>query len=60
KAEALQKTQLAVIEGRVAAELTEAARARGRQTDAAGKTLEAAGANHPYYWAPFILMGNWL
>ncbi|MBQ6656278.1 MAG: CHAT domain-containing protein [Ottowia sp.] len=60
KAEALQKTQLAFIEGRVAAELTEAARARGRQTDAAGKTLEAAGANHPYYWAPFILMGNWL
>ena len=60
KAEALQKTQLAFIEGRVAAELTEAARARGRQTDAAGKTVEAAGANHPYYWAPFILMGNWL
>ena len=60
KAEALRQAQLAFIEGRVAAELTEAARARGRQTDAAGKTVEAAGANHPYYWAPFILMGNWL
>ena len=59
KAEALRQTQLAFIEGRVAAELTEAARARGRQTDAAGKTVEQAGANHPYYWAPFILMGNW-
>ena len=61
KAEALRQTQLAFIEGRVAAELTEAARARGRQTDASGKTVEqTTGASHPYYWAPFILMGNWL
>lgn len=20
----------------------------------------ATGADHPYFWAPFILMGNWL
>jgi CHAT domain-containing protein len=24
------------------------------------KLLESADYNHPYYWAPFILVGNWL
>jgi CHAT domain-containing protein len=63
KAEALRQAQLAFIENRVPAALAEVG--RGRHTDASGKAVERAtpkaiSPSHPYYWAPFILMGNWL
>jgi CHAT domain-containing protein/Tfp pilus assembly protein PilF len=57
KAEALQRTQTAFIRGRV-----EEASANERKTGA--EPLDPEGGSpavlysHPYFWAPFILMGN--
>ena len=68
KAEALQKAQLAFIEDRVSAALAEASRNRGVRGGAvaAGADIDApqmradTRISHPYHWAAFILMGNWL
>ncbi|WP_017711118.1 tetratricopeptide repeat protein [Prochlorothrix hollandica] len=54
KAEALHQAQLALIQ---APERTE----RGSfvvVTDAQGKAIDPTQLSHPYYWAPFILIGN--
>jgi len=59
KAEAMQKAQQAFIEGKVGPALVEISRGAKRSDG----TTVSAGVNttdHPYYWAPFILMGNWL
>ena len=57
KAEAMQMAQVAFIERRVAPALAEVS--RGLTRTGAGPAA-AATTDHPYYWAPFILMGNWL
>ncbi|MEQ1742072.1 MAG: CHAT domain-containing protein, partial [Candidatus Nitrotoga sp.] len=54
KAEALQQTQQAFIKGQVVLE----AQLNPQRVDAAAKSKVTT--DHPYYWAPFILMGNWL
>ena len=58
KAEALRQAQLALIRGAWAG----AARAPQRGLKAApdSRPTSAGAYAHPYYWAPFILMGNWL
>lgn len=67
-AEALRQAQLALLAGPQAAK---AAPSRGvrLQPEAGGERQSPAmhampampaGYAHPYYWAPFILMGNWL
>jgi CHAT domain-containing protein len=57
KVEALRQAQLDLLQGKV-----------GAHAGAAGRGMIAVGANdepapqgfaHPYYWAPFVLMGNW-
>ncbi|MGH8615350.1 MAG: CHAT domain-containing protein [Gammaproteobacteria bacterium] len=60
KAEAIRRTQLAFIRGDAVAG-GEGDRDRGVGVAAEGDqaNLKAPYA-HPYYWAPFILMGNWL
>ena len=67
KAEALRRTQLALLRGELGAtdagaEKGKALRLRLRQPDSCpsfeGDPDRPWG--HPYYWAPFILMGNWL
>jgi CHAT domain-containing protein/tetratricopeptide (TPR) repeat protein len=72
KASALQRSQLAFIRGRTQdggfAGSTGLLPARGASRT--GDTLSAKGEafvaspgapfEHPYFWAPFILMGNWL
>jgi CHAT domain-containing protein len=65
KADALRQAQLALLRGTVAAgDTSNAARglARAGATRASGnfKTNPSAPYAHPFFWAPFILMGNWL
>lgn len=53
KAEALQRAQLELLRGDQRAPAGES---RGFRVPAAAGT---AKYSHPYYWAPFILMGDW-
>ena len=61
KSEALRQAQLSLLEGKVTANA-----APSRATIVPKLSLEsqtnnsAAGFSHPYYWAPFILIGNGL
>jgi CHAT domain-containing protein/Tfp pilus assembly protein PilF len=54
KVEALRQAQLDLLLGK--ARPHSAATGRGFETASAGAP---AGFGHPYYWAPFVLMGNW-
>jgi CHAT domain-containing protein len=63
KAEALRGAQLAVMRDGAAS----AAPVRGTAKAASGvdglvtgiPPWEGTGFSHPYYWAPFVIMGNW-
>ena len=59
KAEAMQMAQRAFIEGRVGPALAEVSR-RAKRADGAKSAAPVNTTDHPYFWAPFILMGNWL
>ncbi|MDW8373922.1 MAG: CHAT domain-containing protein, partial [Planctomycetota bacterium] len=56
KAEALRRAQLALLRGEVSGAAGEARGLRRTDRPAAASAPYA----HPYFWAPFILMGNWL
>jgi CHAT domain-containing protein/tetratricopeptide (TPR) repeat protein len=59
KAEALQQAQLALLHG--GGDAAEVSEVRGVAV-ARASTLKAHSASrygNPYYWAPFILIGNW-
>jgi len=65
KADALRQAQLALLRGTVAADDTgNAARGLARaskpRTSGNFKINPSAPYAHPFFWAPFILMGNWL
>ena len=67
KAEALRQAQMALLrgEGEASTEPAAADQRSARRVDAAPAqaayvTDPKAPFAHPYYWAPFILMGNWL
>ena len=65
KADALQQAQLALLRGTaVVDEDSKAQRGLTRHGSTAAdsnfKADPGAPFAHPYYWAPFILMGNWL
>jgi CHAT domain-containing protein len=54
KAEALRQAQLALLHGEVK---------HGGASESRGVKMPHEGPvdfTHPYYWAPFFLMGNWL
>jgi CHAT domain-containing protein len=56
KVEALRNAQLDLLLGQVKPN----ASGTGRGFVAEKTTLDApSGYSHPYYWAPFVLMGNW-
>jgi CHAT domain-containing protein len=67
KAESLRKAQIAVMRD----ETAEPAPLRGTALSASGTSSSSAasgteaprwdgkGYSHPYYWAPFVVMGNW-
>jgi CHAT domain-containing protein len=59
KAEALQQAQLALLHGTVVpAGTPQGSPARGFSVSASKQPPASQYAN-PYYWAPFILIGNW-
>ncbi|MFH2044939.1 MAG: tetratricopeptide repeat protein [Pseudomonadota bacterium] len=66
KAEALQKTQIQFIRGLAGQEKSGSKEKRigystGKKVaNTSDETSKATSYSHPYYWAPFILMGNWL
>jgi len=65
KAEALRQVQLSFINGgqkSVARKANRGAQAMSEQKSSgtAYDVSTSAPYAHPYYWAPFILMGNWL
>lgn len=58
KVEALRQAQIDLLLGKV----TPGTRADGRgfgAAKAADQTHTLKGYARPYYWAPFVLMGNW-
>jgi CHAT domain-containing protein len=56
KVEALRQAQLDLLLGK--AKPKAGSEGRGVEADTpAGDAPE--GYTHPYYWAPFVLMGNW-
>lgn len=60
KAGALRQAQLAFIRGEAEAEPNEPEDRRGAVLRREALAGPDAGYSHPYYWAPFILLGNWL
>lgn len=65
KAAALRATQLRFIQGDLkaaAGEVNRGAEALGQEEPAKADAgaAKSPGFAHPYYWAPFVLMGNWL
>lgn len=65
KAEALRQAQLDLLRGRVTVlrpgidELRENADGKTDEAKKLGDYVPKFPRDHPYYWAPFILMGNW-
>jgi CHAT domain-containing protein len=59
KIEALREAQLKFIRGEVKAGAVYAQRGAARPDAGGWKPDAAKPYAHPYYWAPFILMGNW-
>jgi len=56
KIEALRRAQLRLLSGEITS--ADASAARGaRLSDVSAKSRDF---RHPFYWAPFFLMGNWL
>jgi CHAT domain-containing protein len=65
KADALRQAQLALLHGSAKIDESDKAsrglkRVGASQAGGTFKTNPSAPFAHPFYWAPFILMGNWL
>lgn len=57
KAEALREAQLEAIHGATAAMAATSDRGAVSLISTARKPI---GSSHPYFWSPFVLMGNWM
>jgi CHAT domain-containing protein len=60
KGEALRQAQIEMIEGKVTAD-SAASQERGARPAGSAASAEPppSGYRHPFFWAPFILIGNW-
>jgi CHAT domain-containing protein len=58
KSEALRLTQELFIKGQLSLQNGERIHVRGIETTENG--TENSSYTHPYFWAPFVLSGNWL
>jgi len=59
KAEALRQAQLDLLQGKVAPQSDTSGRGMSAVDSQPAQQPPLAGYAHPYYWAPFVLMGNW-
>jgi len=59
KVEALRKAQLDLLQGRITPQTISAGRGVSPVENAPAGQPASSGFAHPYYWAPFVLMGNW-
>ena len=61
KAEALRQAQLALLTGKIRGDATADRGPRTNQNDKAPKFVSDPQRPyaHPFFWAPFLLMGNW-
>ncbi len=63
KADALRRAQIAMLRDEPVETVDLTARGAaetGGEAEPAGAPTGEVTSRHPYYWAPFILMGNWL
>ena len=63
KADALRRAQIAMLHDEPVETVDLTARGAaetGGEAEPAGAPTGEVTSRHPYYWAPFILMGNWL
>jgi CHAT domain-containing protein/tetratricopeptide (TPR) repeat protein len=58
KATALRRAQLAMLRNQAAADVDMSTRSMATGEEPAG--VPSTSLSHPYYWSPFILMGNWM
>jgi CHAT domain-containing protein len=59
KVEALRQAQLDLLLGKTKAQGNGSDRGFPATATAKSQSAAPAGYAHPYYWAPFVLMGNW-
>ncbi len=59
KVEALRQAQLDLLQGKVTPQSAAVGRGFAVAQNESGSQATEAGYAHPYYWAPFVLMGNW-
>jgi CHAT domain-containing protein len=59
KVEALRLAQLDLLQGKVAPQSSAADRGFTAEENKPSTSTPPAGYAHPFYWAPFVLMGNW-
>ena len=60
KAEALRQAQIEMIHGTLGVKAGEAQRGLVHQRPAGRTTVPEANYGHPFYWAPFFILGNWI
>jgi CHAT domain-containing protein len=60
KAEALRQAQRDMLSGKLGGAAPVAAIDRGARAKGAAPIVAQNMYSHPYFWAPFFLMGNWL
>jgi CHAT domain-containing protein/tetratricopeptide (TPR) repeat protein len=59
KVKALRSAQLDLLQGRITPQTIAGSRGVSPVENMPSGRPNSSGFSHPYYWAPFVLMGNW-